>query len=281
MFSLSFSEMFLRWVACTSLVLLSACGGGGSTSSNAPPATSKETPVVRSLELSIADPTVYAGRSFSLSANLTPSDSTTWSYSWTVNSVGAGSGSTVSTVIANPGTYEVTVVATSATGGRLSKTASVTAQRTVVSDPVISASSQMTVGSAAVFTAIGAADQSGGSVSYLWNFGDGTEGRGDAVIHTYTRNGSFNVTLVAQNDLGVKSNVITRTISVINAPVLSRVTITSSTASAYVNSALSFSASVDGGALTPINYSWNFGDGTSGSGANVTHSYLQQGSCGS
>jgi PKD repeat protein len=195
-----------------------------------------------------------------------------------VNSVGAGTGASVSTVIANPSTYEVTVVASNATGTRLSKTSLVTVQGSVVSDPVITTSGQMTVGVAGAFSANGASDSSGGSVSYLWSFGDGSEGRGNDVTHTYASNGSFTVTLVAQNDLGVRSNVITRTVNVMSAPILSRVTITRSAVSAYINSSVNFAASVDGAPQTPVSYSWTFGDGTSGTGANVTHSYLQQGS---
>jgi PKD repeat protein len=39
-------------------------------------------------------------------------------------------------------------------------------------------------------------------VSYTWDFGDGTSGSGQAVIHTYTQAGSYTVTLTASNSQG-------------------------------------------------------------------------------
>ena len=55
-----------------------------------------------------------------------------------------------------------------------------------------------------------------------------------------------------------------------------QVSFTTSPSTAPVGQPITFTASVGGGAL-PVSYSWDFGDGSTGSGAQVTHAFAEQG----
>lgn len=63
------------------------------------------------------------------------------------------------------------------------------------------------------FSAAGSYDTDGYIVSYLWNFGDGTKGKGETVKHTYKMEGTYLVILTATDDDG-KTCSITNSISV-------------------------------------------------------------------
>lgn len=49
---------------------------------------------------------------------------------------------------------------------------------------------------------VGATDPNGGSVTYVWNFGDGAIASGAAVVHTYSSPGSFTVTVTITTSTG-------------------------------------------------------------------------------
>jgi PKD repeat protein len=116
-------------------------------------------------------------------------------------------------------------------------------------------------------------DPDGAAVTYAWDFGDGTNGAGASFIHTYTNTGTFNATVtVSDGTLSVVGNV-----SVMVSPPLQLTTPPSATpnpVTAGTVAMLSAQASGGAGALT---FAWDFGDGTSGSGATVAHTYTQAG----
>ena len=108
--------------------------------------------------------------------------------------------------------------------------------------------------------------------SYAWSFGDGTSGSGKTVSHTFTGSGaSFNVTLTVTSDRSLSastSQIVPVTVSAPpggdwvfspNAPV--------------VGDTIFFNAdSVKAAAGHQIvQYNWNFGDGATAGGAQVTH----------
>ena len=58
------------------------------------------------------------------------------------------------------------------------------------------------VGKRATFSASGSSDPYGDQLIYKWDFGDGTRNLGENVTHTYTREGSYNVTLTVDDQSG-------------------------------------------------------------------------------
>ncbi|GEM_PF-3226904 len=126
--------------------------------------------------------------------------------------------------------------------------------------------------------ASGSSDPDGTIASYAWNFGDGSSGSGSAVSHTYASAGTYTATLTVTDNLGA-TGTATKTITVsapVNQAPLSVLSAspTSGTAPLAVSFNASGSSDPDG---TIASYGWNFGDGTTGSGATVSHTYSAAG----
>ena len=105
-------------------------------------------------------------------------------------------------------------------------------------------------------------------VTYLWNFGDATASSSVSPSHIYTNAGNYTVTLSANNNYSY-SCVSTKT-TVISVSICSLASNFTHTVGA--NGLVNFSSTSTGtNALT--GYSWNFGDGNNGNGANTSHVY--------
>jgi len=110
-------------------------------------------------------------------------------------------------------------------------------------------------------------------VSFAWTFGDGASAAGRVVNHTFSASGSFVVTLTETSDRGMAAST-TQQVS-IGSPDLPRPTFSTSPGSPAVGDTIFFnaSASLAGSGHTLTGFSWDFGDGTTGSGMNTTHIY--------
>ncbi len=125
------------------------------------------------------------------------------------------------------------------------------------------------------FDGSAASDPDGTIASWSWNFGDGTTGSGMTTMHTYNAPGVYTATLTVQDNDGNKNLVTFRS------PITAQSTNTAPTAlfsvSGVANSAplmLRFdgSLSFDPDGLI-VAYAWDFGDGTTGAGEIITHTY--------
>ncbi|PTL81493.1 glycoside hydrolase family 44 protein [Vitiosangium sp. GDMCC 1.1324] len=67
------------------------------------------------------------------------------------------------------------------------------------------------------FSGTGSTDPEGHLVAYAWNFGDGQQGTGPTVSHTYSQPGTYTATLTVTDDGGATSSA-TVTVSVLSAP---------------------------------------------------------------
>jgi PKD repeat protein len=134
------------------------------------------------------------------------------------------------------------------------------------------------VGTPVQFDGSGSSDPDSDNLSYQWNFGDGNVGTGVAPLHTYASAGSFTVTLVV-SDGTLSSPPATTTAAIgeaiVNAPPVA------AAGGPYLGEAgmpVQFDGSAsfdpDGDALT---YTWDFGDGNSGTGATPMHTYAEAG----
>ncbi len=127
-----------------------------------------------------------------------------------------------------------------------------------------------------VYDASKSFDPDGAIVDYRWDFGDGNTATGLLVRHQYAEGGSYSLTLTVMDDSGLVNSSATDTVTVMvnhsPHPVIE------GPAVACVDEALSFdgrnSSDVEGdvGALA-----WTFGDGSSASGPQVSHSFADPG----
>jgi gliding motility-associated-like protein len=108
-------------------------------------------------------------------------------------------------------------------------------------------------------------NNSTGSVTYLWYFGDGTTSTSQNPTHSYATANTFTVKLVVTSVNGCKDSV-SRTITVFAKPIAAFIT---PTAQCISNNNFSFVNNSIGAA----SYLWYFGDGTTSTSQNPTHSY--------
>jgi PKD repeat protein len=133
------------------------------------------------------------------------------------------------------------------------------------------------VGTPTIFT-IAATPTTGAAVtSVLVNFGDGVQttlsGNATSVQHTYTSAGTYPVTVTASDSSGAVGSA--STIIVVGSAANASFTV--SPANPLVNQTVSFDASGSSSSSTITTYSWDFGDGTTGSGVRTTHVYTLAG----
>jgi len=120
------------------------------------------------------------------------------------------------------------------------------------------------------FDGSGSYDPDGDSLTYSWDFGDGSTGTGVSPSHTYTAGGEYTVTLVV-NDGRADSESAEATVHIteVNDP---PVAVAGPDQSVYVGDTVSFDGSgsndIDG---TIASYLWDFGDGSTGSGVTPSH----------
>jgi PKD repeat protein len=185
-----------------------------------------------------------------------------------------GTTATASHIYSAPGPHTVTLTVTD----NLGVTGSTTHQLTVDAAPAASftaAPSPAIVGSPVGFSAASSSDAAGAITGYSWNFGDGTTATGVTASNTYAAPGTYTIALTVTNDAG-QTNTATRTLTVYGPPAAS---FTASPDPTTAGSPVGFSAAASsdpGGAIT--GYSWDFGDGTTATGANPSHAYANSGS---
>ena len=110
----------------------------------------------------------------------------------------------------------------------------------------------------------------GATLTYDWNFGDGsTHGTTATATHVYVNPGSYTWTLKVT--AGPQSCTQTGTVSVVGPLICSTsASLTAGTAPLSVN----FTATVGGG-YPPYAYAWDFGDGSTSTAQNPSHTYSQ------
>lgn len=107
--------------------------------------------------------------------------------------------------------------------------------------------------------------------SYSWSFGDGTGGVGQTVLHAYNLIGAFTVTM---NELDSNGNIICSSTVVVSTQAGSTCNFTYGqpnpvTAPGTYNF-------VGSAGVNPM-FTWDFGDGTTGIGPNISHTYTASG----
>ncbi len=123
------------------------------------------------------------------------------------------------------------------------------------------------------FDASASSDADRDTLIYSWDFDDTTTDTGSLVSHTFTTSGEYNVVLTVNDGTVTDTETIIINVNGSGTPTVTAVISsdnTSGIAPLLVNFDASTSSSTDNSALT---YTWDFGDGTTGSGTTVSHSY--------
>ena len=120
-------------------------------------------------------------------------------------------------------------------------------------------------------TTLSATIQAGTNVIYNWDFGDEESGGGQIITHTYPSVGIYTATVTATNSANSLTATTLVTISDVPISGLSA----SNDSPTLLGNATTLSATVTAG--SNIIYSWDFGDGETGDGEVVTHTYTSAG----
>jgi PKD repeat protein len=136
-----------------------------------------------------------------------------------------------------------------------------------------------TVGTPAVFTAtFSGTDPKAQVVSLGWDFGDGATGSGVTASHTYNDVGTYLVTLTLVDSLG-RSSSVSKGVTVGQGLVPTALIAPPSPSPFVVGQTINFngSGSTAEAGHKIVDYSWNFGDGSFGSGSVAQHTYRAPG----
>jgi len=130
-------------------------------------------------------------------------------------------------------------------------------------------------GEEVVFDAGASIDMNDAIASYTWDFGDGSTGVRQTASHTYATTGDYRVELTVQDSKGGLTTIARLiTVSFPTPPIPDFSVIPQEgTDLPRVGSVLSFRDESSGDGIGLSDWRWDFGDGTSGAGENVTHAY--------
>ncbi len=121
-------------------------------------------------------------------------------------------------------------------------------------------------------------DRDGDALTYTWDFGDGNSESGESVSHAYDTEGEYEVVLMVSDGEASSTASLSVSVSVNQNPIAA---FTSSATSGFLVLTVDFDASTT---VDPegheLSYDWDFGDGNTGEGVQVTHSFEQVGTFG-
>ncbi len=209
-------------------------------------------------------PTVL-GQSTHLTATITAGNGAV-TYEWDLGDGDTASGPNVTHTYAAAGTYTAVVTATSTLDQK-------TASTVVKVDSLITGLAATNNGPTILgnSTQLAATITGGSNVTYAWNFGDGTSGTGANPTHLYAAAGSYTAVVTATNSVDTK---VASTVVKVDVPIAGLTA--SNDGPTVLGGNTQLTASITGG--TNVTYSWNLGDGSTASGATVTHKYAAAGS---
>jgi len=255
--------------------ILVACGGGGGGGGDS--GAANIAPVANAGALQ----NVVAGTQVTLNGSASDANGDSLTYAWTLTSKPAGSAAALSSATSPTptfradiaGTYVATLVVNDGKVDSSPSAVTVTVINPLPpAPPGISVIPAAPVAGTSVGLTATSIDPNGQSLTFLWNFGDGSPtASGASVAHSFAAAGSYTVRATATNTSGLSaSSSITLNVAYPNP---NPPTLTSSITSAYTGQSIRFDGAATDPSNLPLTYSWNFGDGAGASGSSVTHTY--------
>ncbi len=119
-------------------------------------------------------------------------------------------------------------------------------------------------------------DAEGTGGKYHWDFGDGeTWEGGSRASHAYNKVGTHTVSVTVDDGRGTTCSTASTAIKIrISEPPVAKI---GDITSCLINEAINFDGSQSSSSTGNLKYRWNFGDGETGEGVNVTHAYKKSG----
>jgi PKD repeat protein len=130
-------------------------------------------------------------------------------------------------------------------------------------------------GSLVVFSSNGSFDPDGGSLSYLWDFGDNSQSFDGSPSHAYSEKGDYSVSLTVIDEYGLEDKQSTKCVVIENQSPISKA---NGPYTAHLGESIQFDSS---GSYDPdgeiIEYLWVFGDDGISTEVFPTHEYMELG----
>ena len=178
-------------------------------------------------------------------------------------------------------TFAITAVDVNSTETTISNTLTYTEDSAPVITQIQAAITvNTTQGTAPLTVAFDASSSTGDINSYSWSFGDGATADANNINHTFTLPGTYTAKLtITDSDGSTSSDTATITVTeavVANTPPIASITPSATTGEAPLTVTFDGSGSSDSDG-TISTYTWNFGDGSSMTGKQVSHTFTDAG----
>jgi PKD repeat protein len=197
------------------------------------------------------------------------------SFAWSFGDGGSASGRTVTHTYTSPGSFPVSLTITDTLGRtqRVSHTVT-TGQGQVPTASFLFSPTAPVIDQQINFNAAGSTVEPGHRLTnFDWNFGDGSTGGGQTTTHAYHDPGTYQVTLVVTDDAGRQSAVATQSVTVGSGDPVADFTFNPSAPRSGQQVTFDASPTTTAPGRTIVSFSWGFGDGGSGTGRTVTHTF--------
>ncbi len=198
-------------------------------------------------------------------------------YEWDFHDGETATGFEVRHRFAESGRYDVTLDVVDSTNVSNNRTRdTVRIEVNAAPNPVLTAPEAGCVDEEVRFDASASGDADGAITAYAWDFGDGASSEGASAGHAYAAPGVYQLSLTADDGRGVSNSraTVTQALTVNRLPVPHPGPARTVCAGEDVAFDGSLSADVDGEITA---YAWDFGDGGSADGAQVSHAYTATG----
>lgn len=202
-------------------------------------------------------------------------DGSVSSYRWDFGDDTSATGDTADHTFTRSGEYRVTLTVTDNEKQKGTSHVTITAEN---APPVADARASPTSGSdplTVTFDGSHSYDSDGSIVAYRWDFGDGTWENTAQATHEYRNLDSYTAVLKVTDDKGASATGKVA-ITVGNEPPVAQLSVTPKKGPKPLSVTLDGSRSHDPDD-TDLTFAWDFGDGESGSGREIMHTYGKDG----